>query len=277
MRGVTTLGLVLFIALFAAPATADPDFVADLDSFKGEEETTTPDWSGGASGNSPNDLWFKPSWGSGDDGERCYQIEVDEQTTDAAREGSAEPGDNTSWIDSDQYIDEAVEGGVSADINETLRNIGIGHIQLPEKRCPGNDPDDLMEVVWRSELCPPPPPSPLRVEPRNTALAGLPGYLEIGGDNPAVVTCLNEEITASARYVVHWGDGHTTETTTQGGPYPDGDVRHAYADKGNVEIVVEAYWRGEWRGNELGEVANPTTDSIDLTIEELRTARTGPS
>lgn len=245
----------------------DSTFEADL-----REEHTVQ---GKPNKRSTNSLWFEPVWGEGDDGERCYTIAVDQGTTEAAHDGSTDPGDNTSWTESDEVIAHWAEGGRAEEVNQTLRDMGLGQIQLPEERCPGDEPDDLVDVLWDSELCPPPPPSPLHMDPENSALTGMPGYLEIGGDNPAVVPCLGEEIIATARYVIHWGDGHTTETTSQGGSYADdGDVRHTYADRGDVEIVVDAYWRGEWNGRDLGEVTNPTRETLDLEVTELQSVRT---
>lgn len=252
---------------------SETDAWAEDDGFRTDERSEERQEADGDT-SSPNDLWFRPAWGENEDGDRCYTIVVDHESTEAAQDGSAEPDENSSWVDSDEVIDHLADNGRAEEVNETLRNLGLGRIQLPEERCRGNDPEDVVEVVWHSELCPPPPPSPLNMDPDHTALTGMPGYLEIGGDNPVIVPCLGEEILATARYVIHWGDGHTTETTSQGGSYPDGDVRHTYADRGETEIVVEAYWRGEWNGIDLGEVANPTTDTLDLQVNEMQSVRT---
>ncbi len=272
----TSTVLIVAIAALGAPIHAYADGHApwaDNDGFQ-VEEGLVDFLNGVGDPSSGQDLWFRPGWGEDDDGDSCYQIEVDDDATEDAQDGNSDPEENTTWIDSDEFIDGMTDGGVAGSLNNLLSNIGLGDIQLPEERCPGNDPEDLVEVVWRSELCPPPAPSPLHMAPENSAMTGMAGYLEIGGDNPALVTCLGEEIVATARYVIHWDDGHTTETQSQGGPYPDGDVRHAYADTGEREIVVEAYWRGEWNGQDLGEVTNPTVDTLPVTVTELQSVRT---
>lgn len=285
MLRVATASIALALALPGVLATSqaaafeesppsESEFTSGDQTFEGEKYDRFRQKAGPGQDN-PRSLWFEPVWGEGDDGERCYTIAVDQDTTEAAHDGSTDPGDNTSWTESDDVIAHWAEGGRAEEVNQTLRDMGLGKIQLPEERCPGNEPDDLVDVLWDSELCPPPPPSPLHMDPENSALTGMPGYLEIGGDNPAVVPCLGEEIIATARYVIHWGDGHTTETTSQGGSYADdGDVRHTYADRGDVEIVVEAYWRGEWNGRDLGEVTNPTRETLDLEVTELQSVRT---
>lgn len=271
---VAALAIILAaVPLHIPEALADTETWTETDGFRTDKTIKNHLEQVGAGG-SGNALWFMPGWGENDEGTSCYNIEVDQDTTDAVRDGSANPDENTSWIDSDQFIDGMTEGGVAGSLNTLLDRLGLGHIQLPEERCPGNDPDDLVEIVWRSELCPPPPPSPLNMDPDHTALTGMPGYLEIGGDNPATVTCLGEQIIATARYVINWGDGHTTETTSKGGAYPDGDVRHTYANSGDTEILVEAYWRGEWNGIDLGEIPTPTTDTLTVDVQEMQSVRT---
>ena len=275
VSGATLLvgALVLGTAVPGA-ANDDGDPWADDDGFGVEESVVDILLN---VGRSANDLWFRPGWGEDAEGEPCYLIEVDQDATDSAQADDADLGDNSSWIDSDQFIDGMTESGLAGSINNLLARIGLGQVQLPEQRCPGSDPEDMLQVVWLSEVCPPPPPTPIHMAPENSALTGMPGYLEIGGDNPAIVTCLGEEITATARYVIRWGDGTTTETTSQGGAYPDGDVRHTYADTGERVIVVEAYWRGEWNGIDLGEVTNPTTDTLPVAVTQMQAVRTTPN
>jgi hypothetical protein len=136
------------------------------------------------------------------------------------------------------------------------------------------DPVALAGQMWQRAASPP-PPTPLQVEP-GKALAGLRAYLEIGGEVPATET-LGTPIgpltfTMTPRYVVTWGDGETTSTSSQGGPYPDGDITHVYRDAGPVTITVDAYWRATWtlagQSGSLPELAAPTSGSLDLVIEE---------
>lgn len=147
-------------------------------------------------------------------------------------------------------------------------------------RCAAEDTFDLVAYIhqaWRSVVRPP-PPTPLRVAPGKAA-TGLLAYLEIGGD-PAPTETLDNPIgpdvviTMTPRYVVRWGDGATTTTTSQGGPYPSGDVTHTYLDEGTVTITVEAYWTATWRaggaGGELPELAEPTSAALDLPVEQYQ-------
>lgn len=144
--------------------------------------------------------------------------------------------------------------------------------------CPVEDTFDLVAYItqaWQSEVQPP-PPSPLAIAP-GKALTGLTAYLEIGGDPNPTTTLPNPigpdvVITMTPRYVVHWGDDTTTETRSQGGPYPSGDVTHTYTETGAVHLTVEAYWTATWSaggaGGELPELADPTEAPLDLPVEQ---------
>jgi hypothetical protein len=136
------------------------------------------------------------------------------------------------------------------------------------------DPAVLAEAYWYRSVRPP-PPTPLQVDP-GKALTGLPAYLEIGGEIPfqqSFGTPIGTlTFTMTPRYVVSWGDGATSETETQGGPYPDGDVTHTYVEEGGVTITVQAFWRTTWTlagaGGDLPELPVPTEGSLDLPVEQ---------
>jgi hypothetical protein len=136
------------------------------------------------------------------------------------------------------------------------------------------DPAALAAQLWQRQVRPP-PPTPLAVDP-GKALAGLRAYLEIGGEVPATQTIQTPigpaTFVMTPRYVVSWGDGETTSTSSQGGPYPDGDVTHVYQVAEDLTLTVDAYWRTTWtlagQGGDLPELAVPTSGSLDLTIEE---------
>lgn len=123
---------------------------------------------------------------------------------------------------------------------------------------------------WTSDQCPPPPPTPVTLDPQNEAITGQPGYLTIGGDRTPPVACLGQTIEAEARYVVHWGDGSTTETSSQGGEWPDGDLTHVYEIKDNYTITVEAYWTGTVGGTALPELPVPTTATAEVQVDEVQ-------
>lgn len=150
--------------------------------------------------------------------------------------------------------------------------------------CPIEDAFDIDAYVARywSEVVRPPPPSPLRVG-NGRLLVTFNGYLEIGGDptpewrleNPIGPTIV---IRAAVRYVVHWGDGAETGTTSRGRPYPggDGEVTHRYGVSGSKTITVDAYWHASWTaggdGGQLPELPTPTTSDLTLPVLSAQAA-----
>jgi hypothetical protein len=138
------------------------------------------------------------------------------------------------------------------------------------------DPAFLAQSYWEQRAAPP-PPTPLQVQP-GWAATGLPAYLEIGGDIPAEQSFATPigtlTFTMTPRYVVTWGDGASTETTSQGGPPTGGDLTHTYVDEGQVTITVAAYWHATWSlagaGGDLPELPVPTEGTLDLPVEQYQ-------
>ena len=140
------------------------------------------------------------------------------------------------------------------------------------------DPAELAQTLWERTVRPP-PPTPLQVEP-GRAVTGLRAYLEIGGEVPARQTVGTPigpaTFVMTPRYVVTWGDGATTETESQGVPWPGGpgEISHVYTDAGGVTVTVQAFWRTTWslagQGGDLPELPVPTEGSLDLPVEEYQ-------
>lgn len=169
--------------------------------------------------------------------------------------------------------DEAVADQTSQGENDVL----WGNCEIEETI----DPETVAMGYWYRAVAPP-PPTPLHVA-HNKAVTGLPIYLEIGGDIPAIAT-FNTPIgtltfTMTPRYEVSWGDGAVTPTDSQGGPYPDGDVTHTYSTVGVRTITVDALWRATWTlagdGGDFPELPDPTSDTLDLPVDEYQ-ARIDP-
>lgn len=122
-------------------------------------------------------------------------------------------------------------------------------------------------------------PSPRPHTSPDVAVTGKLVYLEIGGGRswsrtfPGLFGNADITITASVdRYTIDWGDGTApTETTSSGGPWPNGDVTHVYADTGNGThlIVVTAQWTG--RSNVTGVLGTATTTgALRLPAEQVQ-------
>lgn len=115
------------------------------------------------------------------------------------------------------------------------------------------------------------------------AITGKPVYLRIGGPPSATFHVDNPlgpavDIAATSRYIVDWGDGSPpTTTTSQGGPWPDGDVTHVYDRSSKaVTITVTQAWSATWTAapGEAGVLDNlQTVGTLTLRVEQLQAVR----
>lgn len=136
---------------------------------------------------------------------------------------------------------------------------------------------------WQTKL-----PSPtLSTSPTGGAITGLDLYLSIGGpqalafDIAALGYTIHLEVTST--YDVDWGDPRPSNENplgyavtkghrTQGGPYPDGDLRHQYIERGTVTIAVIQRWTATWSGGgEAGTIAGrlSTTGTLSIPVQEI--------
>jgi hypothetical protein len=125
-------------------------------------------------------------------------------------------------------------------------------------------PGELARDFWDVRLLPRPQ---LTVVP-DYAIVGKKVYLQIGGRLRTTFAVPNPigadiGIHATSRYVVDWGDGSPpTTTTSQGGPWPDGDVTHVYdTAAAAVTIRVVQQWSARWSAGGAGSG----------TLDDLRT------
>ena len=149
---------------------------------------------------------------------------------------------------------------------------------------------DAAAQVWYWETILPDPS--LATSPPDGAITGLDLYLSIGGpqhltfDVPALGYVVHLEV--SSVYDVDWGDPRpdgsprgqavTRDHPTRGGPYPTGDLRHQYIDRGQVTITVTQKWTGRWSaGGESGTIADRlvTTASRTIPVQEIQAVITG--
>lgn len=101
---------------------------------------------------------------------------------------------------------------------------------------------------WERVPLPRPQPS---IAP-GRAITGKLAYLETRGQ--VTHTYTNDtafgplEITATGRYSVDWGDGETSGPhSTEGMPWPDGQITHEYQRVGAYDVVVTERWTATWR------------------------------
>jgi hypothetical protein len=206
----------------------------------------------------PSGGFFSVGVGEDDDGESCWRPRWHDSP------GYEPNEDSWTWEDAYEAGDEFFED---------------------HPPCPGADEPDPTGAVlslWATtEFLPGHEPA---IAP-GWALTGMPAYLEIDGarthetsmDLPAPFDG-SAGITASATYTVDWGDGTVSEgLASTGGPYPDGDIVHTYADTDEVTVEVTAVWSGTWEIGGAGGDLPPIelTETLPLEIRELQSVRTG--
>jgi hypothetical protein len=105
-------------------------------------------------------------------------------------------------------------------------------------------------------------PSPtLQIQP-GEAVVGLLAYLQITGSTSRTFVVRDGfgntiTIQATGSYQVDWGDGTVDDVgQDSGGPYPNGDVTHAYQRSGRFNVVVTETWKAAWSSaGTLGDLA----------------------
>jgi hypothetical protein len=124
-------------------------------------------------------------------------------------------------------------------------------------------------------------PTPTLTAAPGYAIAGKPIYLQIGGPTTQTLPVPNPigapiTITTTSRYHIDWGDGTHTTTTSQGGPYPHGDVTHTYSTAATVTITVAQHWDATWTaGGAGGTLTGLQTDAtLPLDIRQIQPVRT---
>ncbi|HUF33605.1 MAG TPA: hypothetical protein VMN58_10410 [Acidimicrobiales bacterium] len=176
---------------------------------------------------------------------------------------------------------------------EGIENEARARAQIAEHGyCPSSPLQDLPRVsadaaaehLWRERVTLPAPT--LEISP-GRAVTGLPAYLEIGGTQGERLPAMGAfgfaiTITTSSTYDIDWGDGTVvTGVTSQGGPYPDGEVRHTYrhVDDDNV-VTATQRWTATWTatgpdGTTSGTIAGvlSTSSTLPLPVGQIQAVR----
>ncbi len=169
------------------------------------------------------------------------------------------------------YGDEAVAGDGLATLPSCPTDAGTPAPPTPAQ---------LASDFWASRQLPNPT---LDITP-DYAVAGKRVYLQIAGTNRTSFHVDNPigpavDINATSRYVVDWGDGSPpTTTTSQGGPWPNGDVTHVYdRAQATITIRVTQQWSATWQAT--GNAGQGTLDdlrtanSLTLRVEQVQPVR----
>jgi len=131
---------------------------------------------------------------------------------------------------------------------------------------------------WQTTL----PTPTLATSPPEGAVTGLDLYLAIGGPQTLSfdIKALGYDIhlAVTSVYDIDWGDpspsndtpigyGVTKGHRTQGGLWPDGDLRHQYITRGDVTMKVTQRWTAKWSGGgQSGTIADRLGTAARRTI-----------
>lgn len=167
-------------------------------------------------------------------------------------------------------------------VAEQLRPFTTYSMDLPvcAKPSPGESPppaDEAARSFWDVRVLPSPV---LKVVP-DYAITGKLVYLQIAGESEQrfdVDNPLGDDVAihATSTYRVDWGDGTTTTTRSQGGPWPSGDVTHVYERTSpGVAITVTQLWSATWTaGPSTGDLADlQTTGALTMPVTQLQAVR----
>ena len=158
---------------------------------------------------------------------------------------------------------------------------GIVEIDCPARPRPVADPvlatDDLVRSFLETVTLPSPT---IEIVP-GYAITGKRVYLQIGGPRTATFTVPNPlgpavGIDVTSDYLVDWGDGTTIITSSQGGPWPGGDVTHTYERTSpRTTIAVVQRWTAHWvAGDDQGPISGLRTEARrDLRVTEVQAVR----
>lgn len=207
--------------------------------------------------------------------------------------------DPANYIIDGQLAFDATRGGTCVDVR---RRFVLGG---SDSRAALDAEARLVRLLRNSPLCPSPAPAPARPSAGAVALAlwrervklpppapriapgwGLVGkeaYLEIGGarePGPSTFEALGYTITITARsrYEVDWGDGSRAHgLTSQGGPWPTGEITHPYQVDGAYRVTVRQQWTATWSATngEQGAIDEglQTVGTLDFPVRELQAVR----
>ncbi len=168
----------------------------------------------------------------------------------------------------------AIPGGVPGCAPAPAAPAAPGGVGVPA--APPPPPPSAVQVVqrWSQDAV---LPAPRLVVAPGHAVTGLTAYLEIHSPDPWAVAIADpirhDAIAISCGHVgfdVDWGDqGAPTHTTSAGGPYPNGDVTHAYQwASPDDTLAVTEHWSCAW-SDPLGDAGaiNGLVSAAQLPLE----------
>lgn len=194
-----------------------------------------------------------------------------------------------------EEIQSAIRDAWSA-IDYSYSNIAELQGTRPTEDCPSEPGEDLPPPMVRDavrQTVTDVLPRPELSVPPGYALTGMPAYLvtdhtlDYGPAEHPVdlgIMELTVQVEGTGTSTVDWDDGSEPQSYDEPGrPYPDGNVKYTYADRGEATITVTDSWHLTFNVYRNGNVIisdvaefelNPVTLEEPLEIRELRSVRT---
>jgi hypothetical protein len=219
--------------------------------------------------------------GFDEDGEPClgWGTTWVEDPADVTREAAEQNRQLDRWLQ-DQDLQQVEFTGITEGVIDPhffRRIVQTEDVPDCEGSGGGLDPRAVRETIIH-EL---PLPDP-RIAP-GWALTGLPSYLEVGAPDTYDETITGDRlpipvtVSGSAEYRVDWGDGTVTSHASSGGPHPEGDITHVYADSDEGTVVtVTPVWSVTWSagGMSVPLTLELTPETVELPVREMQAVRT---
>lgn len=146
----------------------------------------------------------------------------------------------------------------------------------PTDEQPEEDPQPTEADYFAAFQTIPLPKSVLHVQPADgrTLVNFATNFYTVQPPFTATATVLEQAVEFRIRpttFTWHFGDGTSTTSTTPGAAYPDLQITHTYADKGEVQARVDTTYSADWRvGQGAWTPVNGTVtiagDPVGLTV-----------
>lgn len=146
----------------------------------------------------------------------------------------------------------------------------------PTDEQPEEDPQPTEADYFAAFQTIPLPKSVLHIQPADgrTLVNFATNFYTVQPPFTATATVLEQAVEFRIRptaFTWHFGDGTSTTSTTPGAAYPDLQITHTYADKGEVQAWVDTTYSADWRvGQGAWTPVNGTVtiagDPVGLTV-----------
>lgn len=243
---------------------------------------------------------FKATDVRGVPGNRTFREEINKERREAGRKGDLVPGAGSRpAISTVRSLGSGTcrTSGIIPPLGVgAFGEPGIGGIPLcpaaPGQPSPLPPPPTPFEGAYYAWLYIIDLPSPTASTQPTIGITGLDTFLSIQGPQRMVVDVpalgYNVRFDITSVYDVDWGDPRPDGTSTgaavtrnhpdQGGPYPDGSLRHQYIERGSATITITQRWSATWsaagQGGNLPDSVH-TTGTLTLPIQEIQAVVTG--